>query len=687
MDKKQVTRLLARRSMAVALAATMAASSLPTVAIADTLSEDATAQAVAADQATQLLPNPSARPSLADGTYTVNVETRNAGNPDAASMSNGALAREAKLVVSGDSYTLTLDFNGMDAKTLLGSDGSVYLGAVSYYDAQSGSKVAANVVDVQKDGDGNPIQDDYSQYLSAVGATAYPDHVEIPLDKTSVVNNYFKLGVFVPVMEALGGYGSQDALLNVDWSSAKLEQPAATPGTPATPSTPDTPVTPGTPTTPNQPVTPDTPADPADTTQLSLAIIDAKVLTQGTKSDEAYQALQQAIRDAQKVLGDKTATQDSVDKATDALSAAIKAFRDSPSTVDKSKLQASIESAKKAEQGKKGKDAYAMLQVSIKSAELIATMDVDQATVDTEVKSLELAVASFNAMPDEEDDAQDQTKLDKDKLENGTYYVSVSSYKATDHSALSMSDKSFDHTAKLEVTDGTGAAGEVNGKSYKLTLDFQGMQISGKTGYLGGLSYYENGYTIGDTSVTGTTTPAEVLSVQKDASGNPVTDDYTSLLPSSSKGQYPDQVRFPIYQQGVDEADGFVPVQVFVPVMESIAAGTGTQTALLKIDWSTLTTDESKVPSDPDEDNENGDETDKPGYVPVTTTKPATKPASKATLTGTAATALKKATTAAKRLPQTSDPTTVGAIIAAAVAGVGGVTTGVVMRLRGKKNK
>ena len=684
MDKKQVTRLLVRRSMAVALAATMAASSLPTAAIADTLAEDAETEAAATgqapqvtdpaanqadpadqaaqadqsavqaeDRAAQLLPAPTAMPSLADGTYTVDVETRNASNPDAASMSNGALSRAAKLVVSGDSYVLTLDFNGMDASTLPGKEGYVYPGSASYYDAASGSKVAATVVDVQVDENGDPIQDDYSSYLSSVGATAYPDHVEIPLDKVAVKDNYFRLGVFVPVMESLGGYGNQDALLNVDWSSATLVSP---------------------------PETPDTPDDSVDTTQLSIAISSARVLTQGTKSDAAYQALQQAIRDAQQVLSDKTSSQDSVDAATGALNAAVKTFKDSPSTVDKSKLLSAIDSAKKVEQGKKGKDAYAMLQVSIKSAELIAATDVDQTSVDTAVKSLELAVAAFNAMPDEDDEAQGQTKLDKDKLENGTYYVSVSSYKASDHSALSMSDKSFDHTAKLEVTDGTGAPGEINGKSYRLTLDFQGMQISGKTGYLGGLSYYENGYVIGDTSVTGTTAPAEVLSVQKDSSGNPVTDDYTSLLPSSSNGQYPDQVRFPIYQQGVDEANGFVPVQVFVPVMESIADGTGTQTALLKIDWSTLTTDESKVPLDPGED-EGDDETDKPGYVPVTTTKPAVTPVKPA------AGALKKATTGTKRLPQTSDPTAVGAIVAADVAGVGGVTAGAALRLRGKKNK
>ena len=37
------------------------------------------------------------------------------------------------------------------------------------------------------------------------------------------------------------------------------------------------------------------------------------------------------------------------------------------------------------------------------------------------------------------------------------------------------------------------------------------------------------------------------------------------------------------------DEDGYVPLHVFVPVMEDISAGTGDQDVLLKLDWSTLT--------------------------------------------------------------------------------------------------
>jgi LPXTG-motif cell wall-anchored protein len=48
---------------------------------------------------------------------------------------------------------------------------------------------------------------------------------------------------------------------------------------------------------------------------------------------------------------------------------------------------------------------------------------------------------------------------------------------------------------------------------------------------------------------------------------------------------YPQLLKFPL----VDKASGeYVPLQVFVPIMEAIADGTGTQSVLMQLDWSTL---------------------------------------------------------------------------------------------------
>ena len=57
----------------------------------------------------------------------------------------------------------------------------------------------------------------------------------------------------------------------------------------------------------------------------------------------------------------------------------------------------------------------------------------------------------------------------------------------------------------------------------------------------------------------------------------------------------------------IEEAktDSYVPLQVFIPIMDAIAKGTGTQNVFLKMDWSTL-----KETSDDDEtfkdDSSNG---------------------------------------------------------------------------------
>ena len=52
---------------------------------------------------------------------------------------------------------------------------------------------------------------------------------------------------------------------------------------------------------------------------------------------------------------------------------------------------------------------------------------------------------------------------------------------------------------------------------------------------------------------------------------------------------YPDQIKFPLVADALADEDGYVPLHVFVPVMEDISAGTGDQDVLLKLDWSTLT--------------------------------------------------------------------------------------------------
>ena len=143
-----------------------------------------------------------------------------------------------------------------------------------------------------------------------------------------------------------------------------------------------------------------------------------------------------------------------------------------------------------------------------------------------------------------------------------------------------MSNDAINHTIKLTVEDG----------KYYLTMDFHGLAYLNRFGYLAKLSYYDNGYTYGQYgTVEGTLIPATVLSTQKNADGSDVYDEFNQAGGSYEGKLYPDQIKFPLVADALADEDGYVPLHVFVPVMEDISAGTGDQDVLLKLDLSTLT--------------------------------------------------------------------------------------------------
>ena len=170
-----------------------------------------------------------------------------------------------------------------------------------------------------------------------------------------------------------------------------------------------------------------------------------------------------------------------------------------------------------------------------------------------------------------------------------------------------MADNAINHTVKLEVING----------EYYITLDFKGITIENRFGYLMDLSYYADGYSYGDYgTVTGSLVPAEVLTTQKDSSGNDVIDQYNDV-----NNLYPDIVRIKLSSQAIADEDGYVPLHVFVPIMEAIAEGNGDQDVLMKLDWSTLkeTTedDPSFEPEEPVEQSPAVDFTDSATGVKV----------------------------------------------------------------------
>lgn len=149
-------------------------------------------------------------------------------------------------------------------------------------------------------------------------------------------------------------------------------------------------------------------------------------------------------------------------------------------------------------------------------------------------------------------------------LEDGVYAVEGVMYKP-DLKTKSMADAAFSHTMPMTVQDGKAS----------LTMNFKGMEITGFNGYLGRLKYYAAGYQKDAFGApVGELKDVTVESVQKYSDGAVISDDFGL--------DYPDIISFEVIPEALE--DGILPLQVFMPIMEGITAGTGNQNVYLKLD-------------------------------------------------------------------------------------------------------
>lgn len=156
------------------------------------------------------------------------------------------------------------------------------------------------------------------------------------------------------------------------------------------------------------------------------------------------------------------------------------------------------------------------------------------------------------------------------KLSDGVYKLNGEMLKVNKVDK-SMSNNAINHNIKLTVKNGIPT----------VSMNFNGMTISSLKGYLKNLYYYETGYDVnkyGDPS--GAMSPVNVDSWQQYTDGTRFSDDFGT--------DYPNDVSFPLCLEALQGED-YIPMQVFVPVMEAITAGSGTQNVYLKLDYSTLT--------------------------------------------------------------------------------------------------
>lgn len=169
---------------------------------------------------------------------------------------------------------------------------------------------------------------------------------------------------------------------------------------------------------------------------------------------------------------------------------------------------------------------------------------------------------------------------DYSNLSQGAYTVSFDmiNYAQEADGQKSMSDGAVEKPLKLTV--------DSNG-NYTATITMQGLTIGQMKGYLKELSYYENGAFKRTTVV----------------SYYDLKDDFNR----DADWRYPEQISFPLVNKAKGDytsaatGNSYVRLQVFVPIMEAISTGSGTQDVLMKIDWSSLKSVAQPVtPSTPD---------------------------------------------------------------------------------------
>ena len=210
---------------------------------------------------------------------------------------------------------------------------------------------------------------------------------------------------------------------------------------------------------------------------LRKSIDKAERYSESSYSSDSWATLKSALEDG-KAYYDTLAGTDAEQKMqrfpnaikekSDAIEKAIKALEENPELTEaRANLKNAIDEARKVELGNKTVSAFNELTAAINSAQ--ATYEKSNVTVDElnkQVETLNAAVETFN-------NSADASKLNPVNLEDGDYKVYVD-MKKIDKATDSMSNNAIDHWINLNVTNGV----------YTATLDFKGMTISGKFGYL-----------------------------------------------------------------------------------------------------------------------------------------------------------------------------------------------------------
>ena len=190
---------------------------------------------------------------------------------------------------------------------------------------------------------------------------------------------------------------------------------------------------------------------------------------------------------------------------------------------------------------------------------------------------------------DNQSDVETKTvPQDVKNLADGTYNITSEALNFSEEGRGSMAAGALDNEkTKLVVNNG----------QYSVNVTFKPIDKFGFKGYLGDLKYYDGDKThanrseIKDSDFKDTTIIENYSENEKDA----FIDVYKKKFPGRTV--YPKTLSYNVDKNKIDvnnELETFT--QVFVPVMESIFPGAGTQRMILKYDLSSLTTKTITVP-------------------------------------------------------------------------------------------
>lgn len=303
-----------------------------------------------------------------------------------------------------------------------------------------------------------------------------------------------------------------------------------------------------------------------DKSALNDLLAEAEEKEETAYTPSSWKVFSEKVDLAKQVQLDSEASTAEVTKAVEELTNGMNGLVERADTAELNNL---IQEAELIKNNGYTEDSWNQLQTAIQEAKaLLANADASQNEVNNQTAALQQSMDSLKK----------DGELDKNNLEDGVYSIYGEMVKVN-RKDFSMSNDAINHTVKLTVENG----------QYYLTMDFKGLSYLNKFGYLAELAYYDNGFVYDQYGeINGTLIAAEVLSTQKNADGTDVMDEFNQAGGSYEGKLYPDQIKFPLVSDALNDEDGCVPLQVFVPVMEDISAGSGTQNVLLKLDWSTL---------------------------------------------------------------------------------------------------